>query len=219
MVTNGTLLTAQTVEALISLGLTGAKVTLDGPRETHDRMRPFVSGNGSFDTIVSNLKSVCGMIDIQIGGNYTRENFREFPRLFDHLLREGLTPERIRLIKFDPVTRSGAQVPAEFMDGCVSTDESWLMDASLFLREEILKRGFHTPRMAPAPCLIESENDLVVNYDGTLYKCPAFLGMKEMAIGCVDTGITPLPTILTSGKRKNASTVPTFRSVLGVAGF
>ena len=95
MVTNGTLLTPRTVEKLLPLGLTGAKVTLDGPRENHDRFRPFVSGKGSFDTIVGNVKEVCDKIKIQIGGNYTRENYGSFPLLLDFLLEEGLTPERI----------------------------------------------------------------------------------------------------------------------------
>lgn len=189
LVTNGTLLTAETVETLVPLGLTGAKVTLDGPREIHDRCRPFVSGHGSFNTIVGNVKAVCDRIKVQMGGNYTRENYREFPRLLDFLLHEGLTPERISLVKFDPVMKSGGELPPEFMDGCVSTDEPWLMEASLYLREEILKRGFHTPRMAPAPCMIESPDDLVVNYDGVLYKCPAFLGMIDMAVGDLRTGI------------------------------
>lgn len=190
LVTNGTLLTGKTVAELVPLGLTGAKVTLDGPREIHDSFRPFVSGKGSYDTIVGNLKEVCGAIRVQIGGNYTRENYREFPRLLDFLLREGLTPELIPFVKFDPVTKSGGEhILPEFNDGCASTDEPWLMEASLFLREEILRRGFHTPRVAPAACVIESPDELVVNYDGTLYKCPAFLGWPQMAVGDLRTGV------------------------------
>jgi len=190
LVTNGTLLTAETVDQLLPLGLAGAKVTLDGPREIHDRFRPFVSGKGTFDHIVGNIKAVCDMTKVQVGGNYTQENYRVFPRLLDHLLDEGLTPERIALVKFDPVMKSGGrQILPEFNEGCASTDEPWLMEAGLYLREEIMKRGFHTPRVAPAPCMIEALDDLVVNYDGTLYKCPAFLGWPEMAVGSLATGI------------------------------
>jgi uncharacterized protein len=190
LVTNGTLLTAATVEKLIPFGLTGVKVTLDGPRENHDRFRPFVSGKGSFDLIVANVKQVCDRIDIQVGGNYTRENYREFPLLLDFFLEEGITPERLSLVKFDPVMKSGGEFPLpEFNEGCASTDEPWLMEASLFLREEILKRGFKTPRMGPAACMIENPNDLVVNWDGALFKCPAMLGWKDLAIGDLETGV------------------------------
>jgi uncharacterized protein len=190
MVTNGTLLTPRTVEKLIPLGLTGAKVTLDGPKENHDRFRPFVSGKGSFDTIVANVKEVCDKIKIQVGGNYTLENYGSFPRLLDFLLEVGLTPERISLVQFVPVVKGGGEFALpEFNDGCASTDEPWLVEASLFLREEILKRGFHTPKVGPSPCMIESVNDMVVNYDGAIFKCPAFLGWKEMAVGDLEMGI------------------------------
>jgi uncharacterized protein len=191
MVTNGTLLSAAMVEKLLPLGFTGAKITLDGPRDNHDRFRPFVSGKGSFDLIVANVKEVCERIDIQIGGNYTRENYREFPLLLDFMLQVGITPERISLVKFDPVTKSGGEFALpEFIEGCASTDEPWLMEASLYLREEILRRGFHAPRVGPATCMIESCNDLMVNWDGTLFKCPAFLGWKDMSIGSLQSGIS-----------------------------
>lgn len=191
MVTNGTLLTSAVVEKLLPLGFTGAKITLDGPRENHDRFRPFVSGKGSFDLIVANLKEVCDMTDIQVGGNYTRDNYREFPRLLDFFLEEGITPERISLVMFVPVNKSGGQFPLpEFNEGCASTDEPWLMEASLYLREEILRRGFQTPRVRPASCVIESRNDLVVNWDGALFKCPAMLGWKEFAVGDLESGIS-----------------------------
>jgi uncharacterized protein len=190
MVTNGTLLTASVAEMLIPLGFTGAKVTLDGPRENHDRFRPFISGRGSFDTIIANLKETCDLIDVQIGGNYTTDNYREFPLLLDFLLAAGFTPERISLIKFDPVIKSGGNFPPpEFNEGCASIDEPWLAEAGNYLREEILKRGFHTPRIGPAGCMIENPDDLVVNWDGTLFKCPALLGWKEMSIGDLESGI------------------------------
>jgi uncharacterized protein len=95
------------------------------------------------------------------------------------------------MIKFDPVTKSGGNYPLpEFNGGCASTDEPWLMEASTFLREEILKRGFHTPRLAPSICMVEGPDELVVNYDGTLFKCPAFLGWPELSVGDLQTGIS-----------------------------
>ena len=49
IITNGLLLTPRVVERMLPLGLTGVKVTLDGDRETHDRMRPLRGGQGTFD--------------------------------------------------------------------------------------------------------------------------------------------------------------------------
>lgn len=190
LITNGTLLSRETVELLRPLGLSGAKVTIDGPREVHDRFRPFRSGKGSFDLILGNLKDVCDLIPVQIGGNYTQETYREFPRLLDNLIEEGLTPDRISLVKFDPVNKVvDDRLPPDFNQGCISLSEPWLVEASLFLREEILNRGFATPRMEPHACMIGSSEELVINYDGSFYKCPAFVGMDGFAVGDLWSGV------------------------------
>src|ERR1039458_3157573 len=91
LVTNGTLLTRSVVEELLPLGLKGAKLTLDGPPEIHDQQRPFVSGCGSFVTILANIKANWDLLALQLGGNYTRHNYRQFPELLDMLLDEAIT--------------------------------------------------------------------------------------------------------------------------------
>jgi uncharacterized protein len=189
-ITNGTLLTKRIVEKLIPLGLAFASVTLDGPKEVHDAFRPFKTGKGSFDVIVDNIRNVCQLIDIQIGGNYTKENYREFPRLLDFLLETGLTPDKICQVRFDPVVNESAEfAPPDFHDGCMSTNEPWLFDANIFLREEILKRGFSTQELMPAVCMVERRNSLVVNFDGTLYKCPGLIGRKDYCVGSLKSGL------------------------------
>ena len=76
----------------------------------------------------------------------------------------------------------------DFNDGCISTNEPWAMEASIFLREEVLKRGFRTPGFRPIFCLIESHNSFVVNYDGVIYKCPGFIGIEEFKAGDLVNG-------------------------------
>ncbi|MRR57212.1 MAG: putative geopeptide radical SAM maturase [Deltaproteobacteria bacterium] len=190
LVTNGTLLTADAVSQLVPLGLKSARVTLDGPRENHDRYRPYSSGKGSFDIIVRNLRDVCGLVKLGIGGNYTQENYREFPLLLDELTALGLPPDKIAHVMFYPVSNTlGEHLMPEFSEGCCSVDEPWLVEASLFLREEILKRGYYTPKVLPTTCMIEFRDNLVVHYDGTLYKCPAFIGLEGLDAGSLESGI------------------------------
>lgn len=189
LVTNGTLLTSALVRQLVPLGLAGAKITLDGPKEVHDSFRPFRSGTGSFDLIIRNIEDVCGMVPIQIGGNYTRESFREFPRLLDHLLDRGLTPDRVPIVKFDPVMNESSEFALpDFHDGCDAPDEPWLTEATIRLREEVLRRGYRLPKIVPSPCIMQLDDSFVVHYDGTLYKCPGLIGRKECCIGDVAKG-------------------------------
>jgi len=190
LITNGTLLTKKNVEELTALGLKGAKVTLDGPKENHNLYRPFKSGSGSFDTIIRNIKDACEIITLQIGGNFEQKNYREFPRLLDYLIKEGITPEKISLVKFVPIIKTGGEFGLpEFSNACASINEPWLFEIGLFHREEILKRGFYSPKIKPSICLIDSPDDIIVNYDGTLYKCPAFIGWKGLDVGDLRTGI------------------------------
>ncbi|HEX9078539.1 MAG TPA: geopeptide radical SAM maturase [Desulfuromonadaceae bacterium] len=190
LVTNGTLLTRPVAEELASLGLTGAKITLDGPRETHDQSRPFVSGKGSFDAIVRNTAAVCDLLDLQLGGNYTRENYRSFPLLLDHLTARGVTPDKVATVLFAPVVpKSGQRGVTDFNGTCTCSHEPWLVEASLFLREETLKRGYSAPKLRLTSCMVEFDDDLVVGYDGSLYKCPAFMAYDELRIGTLADGV------------------------------
>ena len=60
IITNGLLLTPEVVDRLTPLGLNGVKVTLDGDRDTHNRMRPLRGGQGTFDRILDNVRQVAG---------------------------------------------------------------------------------------------------------------------------------------------------------------
>jgi uncharacterized protein len=194
LVTNGALFTRPVARELKELGMRAAKVTLDGPREVHDRSRPFVSGKGSFDIIMGNILNCLDIVDIQIGGNFTQESYREFPRLLDHFLNLGIAPEKLDTVQFSPVTGRVARgsVP-DYPSACSCTDEVWLAEAAVYLREEILKRGFPTPKPGPAGCMVELENDIVVNVDGAVYRCPAFIGRDGFAVGSLQNGIGDCP--------------------------
>lgn len=183
LITNGTLLTRTVVEELKGMGLHSVRVTLDGPREVHDRSRPFRSGMGSFDTIVRNLRDCAGLIDIDLIGNFTRENYREFPAVLDFLTGHGLGPDHIASIGFFPAFNEAARFSSGFHGGCSSSAEPWVAEAGTFLRGEILSRGYRTDEVEPSVCMIERADHLVVNYDGALYKCPGLIGQKEFCAG------------------------------------
>lgn len=205
LVTNGSLFTAQAANKLVPLGLEGVKITIDGPAEIHNRCRPFKSGAGSFDTIIKNIKATCDMVKVGIGGNFTKDNYKTFALLLDYMDQEGLTPEKISQVKFDPVLgRPKANAsPVEYTQGCISIDEPWVLQAEAFLREEILKRGYHTPKPIPMVCMIENTNAYVVNYDGVFYKCPGFIGQKGFEAGNLATGLIDYSETLRLGLYKN----------------
>ena len=62
IITNGLLLTPEVVDRLAPFGLNGVKITLDGDRDTHNRMRPLRGGQGTFDRIIENIRRVAGTV-------------------------------------------------------------------------------------------------------------------------------------------------------------
>ena len=192
LVTNGSLFKRRIAEDLAASGLKGIKITIDGPPGIHNACRPFKSGADSFDTIIKNIKETNDIVKIAVGGNFQKENFEKFPLLMDYLEKEGLSPDRFHELKFDPVMNRPRDdnSPADFTDGFMSVNEPWVIMAGTFLREEVLKRGYNTPKITPTPCQVEIEDSFVVNFDGGIYKCPAWIGKKGFEIGNLRDGVT-----------------------------
>ena len=193
LITNGALFTRQVAETLVSLGLTGVKITLDGPPEIHNQTRPFKNGSPSFDVILENIRTTCDLTGIEIGGNYLADNYSRFIELLDMLEASGLTPEKILSVKFDPVFQalansSSAGRKSEL--GCKSVNEPWIIKAEQLLRGEILRHGYNTPKPTPLCCMVENPDSMVLGYDGRMYKCPCFIDVDDYSAGHINTGIT-----------------------------
>jgi uncharacterized protein len=190
LVTNGSLLTADVAKELVALGLVSAKITVDGPEENHNRFRPGKDGQGSWAAILAGLKGCCGLFPIFLSGNYTRDNFSRFPELLDSLGAMGLGPESFANVQFYPVMQVNDRFAnPEFSGGCCSMSEPWLVEASLFLREEIMRRGYNFPTLQPAPCMVDLDDAFTVDHDGTIYKCVTLIGHPEFACGDIHQGI------------------------------
>ena len=91
------------VVQLLPLGLSTIRLTIDGPPDIHDAQRPFVSGAGSFKKIMTNLLTIYKLVAVDLGGNYTRDNYRRFPELLDMLIEQGIDPARMKEVSFSPV--------------------------------------------------------------------------------------------------------------------
>jgi uncharacterized protein len=113
VITNGLLLTPAFVDALLPFGLAGVKVTLDGDRETHNRMRPLRGRQGTFDRIVDNVRQVAHKVPITIGGNFDESSVDSFPALLDYLQQQEFA-HQIKKINFKPIIKAPAQAsPAQ----------------------------------------------------------------------------------------------------------
>ena len=105
VITNGLLLTPDVVDRLKPYGLKGIKITLDGDRDTHNRMRPLRGGQGTFDRLIENIRSVAGRTSIAIGGNFDESSADSFSGLIDFLSRQDFADQLVN-VNFKPIVRN-----------------------------------------------------------------------------------------------------------------
>jgi uncharacterized protein len=210
IITNGLLLTPAVVDRLVPLGLNGVKVTLDGDRDTHNRMRPLRGGQGTFDRILENVRHVAGKCKISIGGNFDESSVESYPALLD-FLREQEFADKIAKVAFKPVIRppqpaqpkglipltavgaegkplGGACMTSAGIGVSSACDSCNFMDEKMtFLREETLRHGFPTmDGVHMGPCEIHKQHAHTIGPDGSLYACPGFAGESAQSTGHID---------------------------------
>src|SRR4029453_4467583 len=111
VITNGLLLTPEIVERLNQFGLNGVKITLDGDRDTHNRMRPLRGGQGTFDKIIQNVRQVAGLTRVAVGGNFDADTVDSYPALLDYLSEQDFA-DKLSKVNFKPVIREKSQQKA-----------------------------------------------------------------------------------------------------------
>ena len=105
IITNGLLLTPAVVDRMLPFGLNGVKITLDGDRDTHNRMRPLRGGQGTFDRIVENIRQVAGRCRIAVGGNFDESSVDSYPALLEFLKEQDFA-DKLSKVFFKPIVRT-----------------------------------------------------------------------------------------------------------------
>jgi uncharacterized protein len=208
IITNGLLLTEEVVDRLQPFGLRGVKITLDGDRETHDRMRPLRGGQGTFDRIIENIRKVAHRTHISIGGNFDETSADSFPALLDFISKQDFA-DRLVKVNFKPIVRDQPAAPSlkkmlplipvshsgKPLGGTCMTSTgggggstcdscSFLDEKMAHLREETRRHGLPGPTGVPGgPCHVHQENAHTIGPDGSLYACPGFTGEKALSTG------------------------------------
>jgi uncharacterized protein len=214
IITNGLLLTEAIVDKMQPFGLSGVKITLDGDRDTHNKMRPLRGGQGTFDRIIENIRRIAGKTRVGIGGNYDESTFGSYPALLE-FLREQEFADKLVKVNFKPIIREPAPAPVKGMLTLTPVDNSgkplggtcmtstgsghgasgcdscgFAAESMSFLREETKKHGFPTPDgVHGGPCHVHMTHAHTIGPDGSLYACAGFTGEKGLSTGHIDDRI------------------------------
>jgi uncharacterized protein len=194
--TNGTLLTGDDAEFFESNGF-AVTVSLDGPKETHDRLRPYKSGRGSWERIISNIAPLLAVQRrMQVSARVTvtphnlnlKETLDEFVSMgfhsvgFSPLLRSATGNDELGHAELEVMLGGMVSCGEEFERRIVAGDRYPFANMVNAMRE--LHRGTHRPY----PCGAGA-GYMGVSADGDLAACHRFVGDEDGAMGNLTTGV------------------------------
>ena len=182
MISNGYLLTKETVDKLVDLKVSMVQITLDGPRRIHDKRRPLRNGRGSFDTILENIKYATTKLKIGVRVNIDK-SFDEslVSELLDELVEAGLQ-KRVGIYfgQLEPAS----EICANIAESCYNANEFSAAEVRYYRR--LHEHGFQILRL-PAPigvyCMAQIVSAFLIDPDGDIYRCFNHVGDKSKIMG------------------------------------
>ncbi|MBS3874132.1 MAG: radical SAM protein [Firmicutes bacterium] len=189
MVTNGTTLSRDNANKLVKRGLEFVQITIDGCKEYHDLRRIDVNGRGTFDKIVKNIQETIDVIPniaIRISVDKHNHNLDQMKNLIDYLSCTGIK-DKLSEIYFSPIveTTDCNKHSSQYAFGFEHASETLNM-----LSDWLAQQGIRPlDESNYSPCWAHSNNSIIINADGALYKCISLIGRKNYSVGDVFSGL------------------------------
>jgi uncharacterized protein len=193
---NGTLLTEDDADFFEAHGF-AVTISLDGPRDVHDALRPYKSGRGSFDRVMHNVAPLLraqGQMQVSARVTVTPRNLA-LRRTLDELIEAGF-----HSVGFSALLRSpngGDEMAHDDLEIMLGE----MMDCGdEFVRRQLAgqrypfanvlnaMREIHRGTHRPYPCGAGA-GYLGVSAEGELSACHRFVDDDEGAMGSLDDGV------------------------------
>ncbi len=196
LTTNGVLLDDEVME-FVNREMDNVVLSIDGRKEVHDRMRPFIRGDGSYDLIVPKFKKLADSRNqdrYYVRGTFTAGN-KDFSKDVLHLADLGF-----KQISVEPVVAPEDEQYALTMEDLPELYEEYDRLAAEMAERMDTDREFNFFHfmidLEGGPCVYKRLSGcgsgteyLSVTPTGELYPCHQFVGNDGMKIGDVYNGI------------------------------
>lgn len=188
LITNGYFLDGAMLDRLVPLGLANAQITLDGDGSTHAITRISKRGEDTYRRVFDQAIAASRRIRVSINGNYQANTLHGFAGLIDELATAGL-PEGSK-VSFSPALEALSASAGAGSGACTFSGSDTSLQ--LALTAGIDARGFDAGGHAHAvgPCEFHDHHSFAIDTDGSIHKCPGFLGHPDWRIGHVASGLS-----------------------------
>lgn len=214
LTTNGVLVNDEVID-FCNREMGNVVLSLDGRKETHDRLRTTCNGKGSYDLIVDKFKKFANarnQADYYMRGTYTHYN-ADFSKDIIHMADLGFKELSIEPVVSDPTEPYALK----------ENDLPILKEQYEILADEMLRRyrngnGFtfyhYMIDLNSGPCIVKRISGcgvgteyMAVTPSGELYPCHQFVGDEKFLLGDIWKGVTNT-TILDEFKGCNVYSHP-----------
>lgn len=180
--TNGYCLTKDNFEKLLEVGVRRYFITVDGLSQEHDKQRYLANGEGTFQTIINNLKDIRSIpssrkFSINIRSNISKKNIDNLQKYLTYM-SECFSDDHRFAFFFRRVYDWGGESIANFSDNLLEDDGDVLVIDELLKSERQMNYlEFYMDLAGSLVCYASQMNSYVINPDGSINKCT-----------CADTG-------------------------------
>lgn len=191
--TNAYLLNQEIIDVLEEKGVKSIEVTIDGNKDTHDKLRVLSGGRGTYEKIIDNLSHIKTKMKIDIRCNLHKDNLDTFEDLMKDIDRlKQITNNHIvctpRVIRIkDNLPKDGA-----FLKDVAFTNEEFLNQFHRLYSLNHIENpsyseiDYFTGRIG-SPCKACNGTGFTIDELGNIYGCSMEVGKSNCVIGNVRT--------------------------------
>lgn len=183
IVTNGYLLNIDNLKKLEDFKIRAIQVTVDGAKETHDKRRVLINGQGTFDKIINNLiegkNHIPGEVSLRI--NVDKNNQDDFYELLKLLVDNDMNS------KIFPYLGHVKNSNESYSDDLCLTKKEYAHLSLDFDKRLSINPKNKYPTRKSVVCSADKFNAFVINSDGTLYRCWDDIGVKSSSAGHISS--------------------------------
>ena len=185
--TNGYLLDEKMIRLLEKYRVKAIRISIDGTKEYHDDMRILKNGNGTFDTIMNNLR-IPTSIKYRLRCNLTENNKECYDELNEEIKKISLESGNTILLKPDRM-RVERDVDKNLKQVEMPYPEYYTLSTEILLKQmhEDFRYFEDLFSSKKVPCTSCNPNGFIIDTMGNLYKCSFYVGDEEHAVGNVLT--------------------------------
>lgn len=189
IITNGSLLTKRNLNDLINSRVTFAQVTIDGPREVHDKRRCLKGGGRTYDRIMANLSNIKGdnKFSVAIRVNIDKRNSDSISVLLADLKTLDLHKQGNLSVHFGHVFHASGSCP-DISTDCMATPEfsEFLVKAYRCAISMGFKQSGYPTRLLSS-CGAVGNGSAVIEPNGNVQNCWETVGDGNKMTGTVES--------------------------------